>query len=62
MEKLGSNSDGEEMVMSIRDLSKCPIFSGKEEDYEEWRVLVDNWIDMEGENCGGQSKARHCVW
>ena len=36
--------------MSMRDLSKCPVFYEKEEDYEDWKVLVDDWSDMEGEN------------
>ena len=35
--------------MSMEGVSKCLIFSGKEEDYEDWRVLVDDWIDMEGD-------------
>ena len=35
--------------MNMRGLYKCPAFSRKDEDYENWRLLVDDWIDMEEE-------------
>ena len=31
--------------MSMRSLSKCPVSSGKDKDYENWRVLVYDWLD-----------------
>ena len=64
MEKTGNWSDGKEMVMNMRGLSRCLVFSGKDEDYENWRVLVDDWIEIDGKrgsilvlSCGEELKA-----
>ena len=43
------HGEREEMVISMKGLSKCLLFSRVDEDYENWRVLVDDWIDMYGE-------------
>ena len=38
---------GEEIAMIFKGLSKFLVFSGENEEYENWRVLVDDWVDME---------------
>ena len=59
MVMIGNKGDGEEMVMSMRGLSKCPVFSGKEEDYEEWRQTRDNTLAW---NCEWRYRIKHCAW
>ena len=37
MEKIVDDRKRGKMVMSMKGLSKCLVFSGEDEDYENWR-------------------------
>ena len=34
--------------VEVKGTNRCPIFSGMEEDYENWRILASDWMEIEG--------------
>ena len=34
--------------VEVKGTNRCPIFSGMEEDYETWRILASDWMEIEG--------------
>ena len=50
----GSGGGGSVIVKEKSMKFKCPEFNGKQEDYEEWKIIAEDWIWMTKDEVKGQ--------